>query len=94
MDDVKGMQWLILEVRFVEPLNLMKHPKDMAERGCLQFQKVGEVVQEMRRTDAVKMGIGHGNNKCQQSIRLLHSNGGDLHSPWFSSFVVVPCNVQ
>ena len=32
----------------MEPLDLMDHPKDVVERRWIEFQKVGEVVQEMR----------------------------------------------
>lgn len=59
--NVKGMQWLGLKVRFVEPLELIKYP-NRTERQWMEFQKVGEVVEEMRglgREDfVVEMGIG------------------------------------
>ena len=62
MDNIKGMQWLGLKVRFVEPLDSTEHPKHMAQRQWIEFHKVGEVVQEMRRTGregyVVEMGIG------------------------------------
>ena len=49
-----------LEARFVEPLNLTENSKDMAERW-IKFQKVGEVVHEIRRTGreeyVVEMGL-------------------------------------
>ena len=43
---VKGMQWLGREAHIVEPLDLIEHPKGMAERRWIEFQ---EVVHEMRR---------------------------------------------
>jgi len=58
VDNVKGMQWLGLKVRFVEQLD---HP-NMTRRRWIEFQKVGEVVEEMRRIGrekyVVEMGIG------------------------------------
>lgn len=61
VNNVKGMQWLGLKVRFVEPLNLMEH-SSTTERKWIEFQKVGEVVEEMRRIGreeyVVEMGIG------------------------------------
>ena len=39
------------EVRSMEPLDFTEHPKDMAERRWIEFQKVGEVVQEMRKAE-------------------------------------------
>ena len=61
VDNVKGMQWLGLKVRLVEPLDIMEHPNRM-ERQWMEFQKVGEVVKEMRRIGrekyVVEMGIG------------------------------------
>ena len=52
------MQWLSLEARFVEPLNLTEHPNDMnKERWWIEFQKVGEIVEEMRRAHVVEIQI-------------------------------------
>lgn len=62
--NVKAMQWLALRVRFVEPL-----PVEMAEQSgaeekkrWMEFEKMGEVVQEMRKlrreSYVVEMGIG------------------------------------
>jgi hypothetical protein len=57
--NVKAMQWLALKVRFVEPIDesVGGHEKQWSE-----FQKVGEVVEEMRRIGRekyiVEMGIG------------------------------------
>ncbi|KAH8099459.1 hypothetical protein BXZ70DRAFT_1009266 [Cristinia sonorae] len=57
--NVKAMQWLALRLRFVEP------PVDdivEGERKWIELEKVGEVVQEMRRLGreryVVEMGIG------------------------------------
>ncbi|KII93023.1 hypothetical protein PLICRDRAFT_151445 [Plicaturopsis crispa FD-325 SS-3] len=58
--DVKGMQWLALRVRFVEPVQARAGVE--AEAGWQEFQKVGEVVEEMRRIGraeyVLSMGIG------------------------------------
>ncbi|TFK56942.1 hypothetical protein OE88DRAFT_1730373 [Heliocybe sulcata] len=56
--NVKGMQWLALRLRFVEPL-----PEGgRGERRWVEFEKVGEVVQEMKRLGreeyVLEMGIG------------------------------------
>lgn len=67
--NIKAMQWLALRVRFVEPA-----PKDstpMVENGqkrCWnELEKVGEVVEEMRRLGrekyVVEMGIGSAGTK-------------------------------
>ncbi|KAG1804090.1 hypothetical protein EV424DRAFT_1330855 [Suillus variegatus] len=57
--NVKSMQWLALRVRFVEPIDLAN---DEHHRGWTEFQKVGEVVEEMKRRGRDKyiteMGIG------------------------------------
>jgi len=68
VDNVKAMQWLALKVRFVEPLDTEHLPsksihKDKGEaRRWKEFQKVGEVVEEMRKLGreeyVVEMGIG------------------------------------
>jgi hypothetical protein len=53
------MQWLALRVRFVELIDLANHEH---QQGWTEFQKVGEVVEEMRRCGRDKyiteMGIG------------------------------------
>ncbi|KAG1726143.1 hypothetical protein EDB19DRAFT_1897680 [Suillus lakei] len=58
--NVKSMQWLALRVRFVEPIDLIN---DEHRQGWTEFQKVGEVVEEMRRRGRDKyiteMGIGN-----------------------------------
>ncbi|OBZ79802.1 RWD domain-containing protein 2B [Grifola frondosa] len=62
---VKSMQWLALRLRFIEPLALVR---DTAADGgvvhgtWVEFEKVGEVVEEMRRLGrehyVMEMGIG------------------------------------
>lgn len=56
--NVKAMQWLALRVRFVEPID----PGEAHERRWTEFQKVGEVVEEMTRIGReefiLEMGIG------------------------------------
>lgn len=56
---VKSMQWLALRLRFVEPI---PQPGNPNSREWLEFEKVGEVVEEMRRRGresfVVEMGIG------------------------------------
>ncbi|KAG0703700.1 hypothetical protein DFH29DRAFT_803046 [Suillus ampliporus] len=58
--NVKSMQWLALRVRFVEPIDL---GSDEHCQGWTEFEKVGEVVEEMRRRGRDKyvteMGIGN-----------------------------------
>ncbi|KAG1822987.1 uncharacterized protein BJ212DRAFT_1262971 [Suillus subaureus] len=53
------MQWLALRVRFVKPIDFAI---DEHRQGWSEFQKVGEVVEEMRRWGKEKympeMGIG------------------------------------
>jgi len=67
--NIKAMQWLALRVRFVEPA-----PKDAAlvaeddgKRWWVELEKVGEVVEEMRRLErekyVVEMGIGSAGTK-------------------------------
>jgi len=66
VDNVKAMQWLALKVRFVEPLprRLNEHSANVRTQlgRWKEFQKVGEVVEEMRRIGreeyVVEMGIG------------------------------------
>ncbi|KAF8624146.1 hypothetical protein AX17_007209 [Amanita inopinata Kibby_2008] len=59
VEDVKGMQWLALRVRFVEAL---EGGEGGNGRRWREFEKVGEVVEEMRRLGrekyVVEMGIG------------------------------------
>lgn len=62
------MQWLALRVRFVEPLTDKEELEDRDRSGSderrhwSEFEKVGEVVEEMRRLGreqyVVEMGIG------------------------------------
>ncbi|KDQ62892.1 hypothetical protein JAAARDRAFT_146677 [Jaapia argillacea MUCL 33604] len=63
VDNVKAMQWLALRLRFVEPLDLEPTRRDGDKQRWTEFQKVGEVVQEMQRLGrgkfVVEMGIGH-----------------------------------
>ncbi|THH31030.1 hypothetical protein EUX98_g3168 [Antrodiella citrinella] len=64
--NIKAMQWLALKVRFVEPLpsgGVVGGPaEDKDRKRWTEFEKVGEVVQEMKklRRDnyVVEMGIG------------------------------------
>lgn len=59
VENVKAMQWLALRVRFMEPI-----PNEVGEStaGWVEFEKMGKVVEEMRRLDreswVVEMGIG------------------------------------
>ena len=59
VSDVKSMQWLALKVRFVEPIDL---GSEEHRQSWTEFQKVGEVVEEMRRWGRdryiTEMGIG------------------------------------
>lgn len=64
--NIKAMQWLALKVRFIEPLEgepVVSAP----EKRWNEFQKVGEVVEEMRRIGReqfiVEMGIGSAGTK-------------------------------
>jgi len=67
--NVKAMQWLALRVRFIEPLSASEtddlvagNHDDEDRRRWKEFEKVGEVVEEMRRLRrekyVVEMGIG------------------------------------
>jgi hypothetical protein len=64
VDNVKAMQWLALKVRFVEPLPIPESANSYhaGPTSWKEFQKVGEVVEEMRRIGreeyVVEMGIG------------------------------------
>ena len=69
VDRVKSMQWLALRLRFIEPAPSVGHEEDSEEgqRGrWTEFEKVGEVVEEMRRLKrenfVVEMGIGSAGN--------------------------------
>ncbi|KZT02047.1 uncharacterized protein LAESUDRAFT_745174 [Laetiporus sulphureus 93-53] len=69
--NVKAMQWLALRVRFVEPLpeseNRTEQERRNTEKGSWkEFEKIGDVVEEMRRLrrekHVVEMGIGSAGN--------------------------------
>ncbi|OSD00876.1 hypothetical protein PYCCODRAFT_1478893 [Trametes coccinea BRFM310] len=59
---VKSMQWLALRLRFIEPLPAGHEDRASPRRGWQEFEKIGEVVEEMRATGrerfVVEMGIG------------------------------------
>jgi len=63
--NVKAMQWLALRVRFVEPIEELGIHAN--ENHWVEFQKVGEVVQEMKRIHReefiLEMGIGSARSK-------------------------------
>ncbi|KAF9554054.1 hypothetical protein CPC08DRAFT_644792 [Agrocybe pediades] len=68
VENVKAMQWLALKVRFVEPLPARFNNDTSARLGrWKEFQKVGEVLEEMRRVGreeyVVEMGIGSAGTK-------------------------------
>ncbi|KAH9926461.1 uncharacterized protein B0H18DRAFT_876407, partial [Fomitopsis serialis] len=63
--NVKAMQWLALRLRFIEPLSeefVGAQSPDAQGRRWMEFEKVGGVVEEMRRLGrekyVVEMGIG------------------------------------
>ncbi len=63
--NVKRMQWLALKVRFTEPVPEgmpVQAPRSGNERRWFDYEKVGEVIQEMGRLNrekyVVEMGIG------------------------------------
>ncbi|THU93589.1 hypothetical protein K435DRAFT_779787 [Dendrothele bispora CBS 962.96] len=70
VENVKGMQWPALRLRFLEALvdetkkrgSGVKEEKEERLEGWKEFQKVGEVMEEMRRIGresyVVEMGIG------------------------------------
>jgi len=62
VSNVKAMQWLALRVRFVEAIEGAAMRTD--ENHWVEFQKVGEVVEEMKRIGReefiLEMGIGSG----------------------------------
>lgn len=64
VENVKAMQWLALKVRFVEPLENAGNNEPGQLKGWREFEKVGEVVEEMRRLGrgkyVLEMGIGAG----------------------------------
>jgi hypothetical protein len=59
VSNVKSMQWLALKVRFTEPIDL---GSDTHCQSWTEFQKIGEVLEEMRRWGRdryiTEMGIG------------------------------------
>jgi len=65
--NIKAMQWLALRVRFVEPLPDDLTPQETEKRRWIELEKVGEVVEEMRRLGreafVVEMGIGSAGQK-------------------------------
>ncbi len=68
VENVKAMQWLALKVRFVEPLGNNGNNEPEHLKGWREFEKVGEVVEEMRRLGRGKyileMGIGAGTREA------------------------------
>lgn len=60
--NIKAMQWLALRVRFVEPAPQDAVTSTKPKRRWVELEKVGEVVEEMRRLGrekyVVEMGIG------------------------------------
>ncbi|KAG5638932.1 hypothetical protein H0H81_008701 [Sphagnurus paluster] len=60
--NIKAMQWLALRVRFIEEVLIGNRTPDKGERRWIEFSKVGEVVEEMRKLGreqlVVEMGIG------------------------------------
>jgi len=64
VENVKAMQWLALKVRFIEPLENAGKDEPGQLKGWREFEKVGEVVEEMRRLGrgkyVLEMGIGAG----------------------------------
>lgn len=60
--NIKAMQWLALRVRFVEPFRGGDNVHSNRRRHWVEFEKVGEVVEEMRRLGresyVVEIGIG------------------------------------
>lgn len=71
VENVKSLQWLALKVRFVEPVpnnkESLMHPVADGQPRWKEFQKVGKVVEEMRRLGreeyVVEMGIGSAGTK-------------------------------
>ncbi|KAJ3860819.1 hypothetical protein EV359DRAFT_5276, partial [Lentinula novae-zelandiae] len=63
VDNIKAMQWLALKLRFIEPvLEGVDGYSSASRRQWTEFQKVGDVMEEMRRIGrqmyVVEMGIG------------------------------------
>jgi len=66
VENVKGMQWLALRLRFLEALpdeiKAGSRGDEASLEGWKELQKVGEVMEEMRRIGrekyVVEMGIG------------------------------------
>ncbi|KAL0069447.1 hypothetical protein AAF712_003473 [Marasmius tenuissimus] len=61
-ENVKAMQWLALKLRFLEPVQEEETGGEASGQRWAEFQKVGEVMDEMRRIGrekyVVEMGIG------------------------------------
>lgn len=66
VNKIKAMQWLALRVRFVEPVHEGQN-NGPSSRTWMELEKVGEVVEEMRRIGregyVVEMGIGSVSSK-------------------------------
>ncbi|CAL1694738.1 unnamed protein product [Somion occarium] len=65
--NIKAMQWLALRVRFVEPIPGLETLQNIEiRRRWVEFEKVGELMEEMRRIGresyVVEMGIGSAGN--------------------------------
>ena len=66
--NIRAMQWLALKLRFMEPVPGAETEisKEREKRRWIEFEKVGEVVEEMRRLGkenyVVEMGIGSAGN--------------------------------
>ncbi|KAK1235382.1 hypothetical protein PQX77_001404 [Marasmius sp. AFHP31] len=62
VENVKAMQWLALKLRFLEPVPEEETGGEAPGQRWAEFQKVGEVMDEMRRIGrekyVVEMGIG------------------------------------
>ncbi|KAF8899421.1 hypothetical protein BD779DRAFT_1431526 [Infundibulicybe gibba] len=65
--NVKGMQWLALKVRFVEEVEIGDTPDGTQDIEWKEFQKIGEVVEEMkamgREEYVLSLGIGSSGSK-------------------------------
>lgn len=63
---VRAMQWLALKLRFMEPVTGASASAEQEKRRWVEFEKVGGVVEEMRRLGreayVVEMGIGSAGN--------------------------------
>ncbi|KAK7695149.1 hypothetical protein QCA50_002339 [Cerrena zonata] len=64
--NIRAMQWLALKLRFMEPIPENEVPKKQEKRRWVEFEKVGEVVEEMRQLGReayiTEMGIGSTGN--------------------------------